>query len=82
MKLYWLQEKELYWPAHMGGEPVVHPTTKEKYKVTVQKAVDVGLAFHLMRSFGKRAWTKLFFFAGDADFMKPSSILSNTTMSI
>jgi uncharacterized LabA/DUF88 family protein len=68
VKLYWLQEKELYWPAHMGGGPVVHPKTGEQYKVTVQKAVDVGLAFHLMRSFGKRAWTKLFFFAGDADF--------------
>ncbi len=36
--------------------------------MTVQKAVDVGLAFHLMRSFAKRKWSTLFFFAGDADF--------------
>src|SRR3982751_3325788 len=54
VKLYWLQEKELYWPAHMGGGPVIHPLTGEHYKQTVQKAVDVGLAFHLMRSFAKR----------------------------
>jgi uncharacterized LabA/DUF88 family protein len=68
VKLYWLQEKELYWPAHMGGGPVLHPTTGEHYKQTVQKAVDVGLAFHLMRSFAKRKWDTLYFFAGDADF--------------
>jgi uncharacterized LabA/DUF88 family protein len=68
VKLYWLQEKELYWPAHMGGGLVIHPTTGEHYKQTVQKAVDVGLAFHLMRSFAKRKWDTLFFFAGDADF--------------
>ena len=68
VKLYWLQEKELYSPAHMGGGPVVHPTSGEHYKQTIQKAVDVGLAFHLMRSFAKRKWSTLFFFAGDADF--------------
>lgn len=68
VKLYWLQEKELNWPAQMGGGPVVHPTTGEHYKQTIQKAVDVGLAFHLMRSFAKRKWNSLFFFAGDADF--------------
>jgi uncharacterized LabA/DUF88 family protein len=68
VKLYWLQEKELFWPAHMGGGPVVHPTSGEQYKQTIQKAVDVGLAFHLMRSFAKRKWNTLFFFAGDSDF--------------
>jgi uncharacterized LabA/DUF88 family protein len=52
----------------MGGGPVVHPTSGEHYKQTTQKAVDVGLAFHLMRSFEKRKWSTLFFFAGDADF--------------
>jgi uncharacterized LabA/DUF88 family protein len=68
VKLYWLQEKELFWPSHMGGGPVIHPTSGERYKQTIQKAVDVGLAFHLMRSFAKRKWSTLFFFAGDADF--------------
>ncbi len=52
----------------MGGGPVVHPTTGQQYRQTIQKAVDVGLAFHLMRSFSKRKWTTLFFFAGDSDF--------------
>jgi uncharacterized LabA/DUF88 family protein len=68
VKLYWLQEKELYWPAHMGGGAVLHPATKAPYKQTIQKAVDVGLAFHLMRSFSKRNWRTLFLFAGDSDF--------------
>ena len=68
VKLYWLQEKQLYWPAHMGGEPVIHPSTGQPYRQTTQKAVDVGLAFHLMRSFSKRRWTTLFLFAGDSDF--------------
>lgn len=68
VKLYWLQEKALFWPAHMGGGPVFHPTTGQQYKQTTQKAVDVGLAFHLMRSFSKRKWTTLFLFAGDSDF--------------
>jgi len=68
VKLYWLQEKELFWPPHMGGGAVVHPVSGEHYKLTIQKAVDVGLAFHLMRSFSKRHWQTLFFFAGDSDF--------------
>jgi uncharacterized LabA/DUF88 family protein len=68
VKLYWLQKRPLFWPAHMGGSPVVHPQSGEQYEVTQQKAVDVGLAFHLMRSFAKRGWKKLFLVAGDADF--------------
>ncbi len=36
-----------------------------------QKAVDVGLATHLMRSFAKQSWNKLFFCAGDGDFHEP-----------
>jgi uncharacterized LabA/DUF88 family protein len=68
VKLYWLRKKQLFWPSHLGGEAVVHPTTGEHYAVTQQKAVDVGLAFHLMRSFSKRGWKKLFLVAGDSDF--------------
>lgn len=68
VKLYWLQRKQLYWPAHMGGGAVVHPTLGQQYEITQQKAVDVGLAFHLMRSFAKRQWKKLFLVAGDSDF--------------
>jgi uncharacterized LabA/DUF88 family protein len=68
VKLYWLQKKPLFWPAHMGGDPVVHPKTGQCFELTQQKAVDVGLAFHLMRSFSKRKWTKLFLVAGDGDF--------------
>ena len=68
VKLYWLQEKPLFWPASKGGGPVTHPVTGEQYRLTIQKAVDVGLAFHLMRSFSKRKWSNLFLLAGDADF--------------
>jgi uncharacterized LabA/DUF88 family protein len=68
VKLYWLQERELFWPAHMGGGAVVHPETGMQYKQSIQKAVDVGIAFHLIRSFTKRQWKKLFFLAGDSDF--------------
>lgn len=68
VKLYWLQRKQLFWPQHMGGGPVVHPSTGEHYELTQQKAVDVGLAFHMMRSFSKRKWKRLFLVAGDADF--------------
>ena len=53
---------------HMGGVPVVHPSTGQPYKQAIQKAADVGLAFHLMRSLAKRNWQTLLFFAGDADF--------------
>lgn len=68
VKLYWLQRKPLFWPHMMGGGPVVHPTTGEQYEITQQKAVDVGLAFHLMKSFARKGWTKLFLGAGDGDF--------------
>ena len=52
----------------MGGGRVVHPETGKPYELVQQKAVDVGLAFHLMRSHGRRRWTKLFLAAGDSDF--------------
>ena len=68
VKLYWLQRRALYWPATWGGGAVVHPGTGQKYELTQQKAVDVGLAFHLMRSYGHRQWRTLFLGAGDGDF--------------
>jgi uncharacterized LabA/DUF88 family protein len=68
VKLYWLQKKALFWPVSWGGGPVVHPATSQHYELTQQKAVDVGLTFHLMRSFGHRRWKRLFLAAGDSDF--------------
>jgi len=68
VKLYWLHKKLLFWPQAMGGGPVLHPTSGIQFEMTQQKAVDVGLAFHLMRSFGHRKWKKLFLAAGDGDF--------------
>lgn len=68
VKLYWLQKKALYWPTSWGGGPVLHPETAQHYELTQQKAVDVGLTFHLMRSFGHRKWKRLFLAAGDSDF--------------
>jgi uncharacterized LabA/DUF88 family protein len=68
VKLYWLQRKPLFWPASWGGGPILHPKTGQAFELIQQKAVDVGLAFHLMRSYGLRKWRKLFLAAGDADF--------------
>lgn len=68
VKLYWLQKKALFWPNSWGGGPVLHPDTSQHYELTQQKAVDVGLTFHLMRSFGHRKWKRLFLAAGDSDF--------------
>jgi uncharacterized LabA/DUF88 family protein len=68
VKLYWLQKRPLFWPASWGGGPVLHPETSRQYELIQQKAVDVGLAFHLMRSFGHRKWKTLFLGAGDSDF--------------
>lgn len=68
VKLYWLQKKPLHWPSSWGGGPVVHPETGRHFELIQQKAVDVGLAFHLMRSFARRKWRKLFLAAGDSDF--------------
>ncbi len=70
VKLYWLHRKQLFWPKSMGGGPVLHPATGKKYELTQQKAVDVGLAFHLMRSFTRRQWPKLFLATGDGDFQE------------
>jgi len=72
VKIYWLQKKLLYWPKHLGGDPVMHPTIPDvHYEQRMQKAVDVGLTFHMVRSFHKRHWNKLVLAAGDGDFHEP-----------
>lgn len=68
VKLYWLQRKKHFWPAGMGGGPVLHPTSGDQYETIQQKAVDVGLAFHMMRSFARKDWQRVFLCAGDGDF--------------
>ena len=69
VKLYWLQHKKLWWPQALGGMPVMHPEQQDlQFEQTTQKGVDVGLAFHMMRSFSKRGWNKLYLVAGDGDF--------------
>jgi uncharacterized LabA/DUF88 family protein len=68
VKLYWLQRRALSWPAAWGGGPILHPKTGQQFELVQQKAVDVGLAFHVMRSYGQRKWRKLFLAAGDSDF--------------
>jgi uncharacterized LabA/DUF88 family protein len=68
VKLYWLQKKPLFWPTSWGGGPVLHPETSRHFELVQQKAVDVGLAFHLMRSHDHRKWHTLFLAAGDSDF--------------
>ncbi|HYO93642.1 MAG TPA: NYN domain-containing protein [Polyangiaceae bacterium] len=68
VKLYWLQKRQLFWPSSWGGGPVIHPESGRAYELVQQKAVDVGLAFHLMRSYQHRKWRKLFLAAGDSDF--------------
>jgi len=68
VKLYWLNTIHHDWPRHMGGGPILHPTSGDQYITKMQKAVDVGLAFHLMRSFSKVRWTKLYLMSGDGDF--------------
>ena len=72
LKMYWLSKKKLYWPNHLGGHPVVHPSDPSlQYEQVTQKGVDVGLAFHMIRSFHKRHWTKPVLCAGDGDFHEP-----------
>jgi uncharacterized LabA/DUF88 family protein len=68
VKLYWLQKRPLSWPTSWGGGPVIHPESGRHFELIQQKAVDVGLAFHLMRSYGHRKWRTLFLAAGDSDF--------------
>lgn len=68
VKLYWLATRSLYWPASMGGGAVLHPQSGQQYELTTQKAVDVGIAFHLLRSHANRGWAKLALATGDGDF--------------
>jgi uncharacterized LabA/DUF88 family protein len=83
VKLYWLQEQLQFWPKSYGGGPIMHPVSNEQLKVQRQKAVDVGLVFHLMRSYSKRSWTKLFLFAGDGDFYEPvQHLVENENVSL
>ena len=59
-----------------GGGPVLHPTIPDtQYEQKSQKAVDVGLTFHMVRSYHKRHWTKLVLAAGDSDFHEPMQSL-------
>ena len=79
VKIYWLQRQQLWWPAALGGMPVLHPDNEAiQYERKEQKAVDVGLAFHLIRSFSKRKWNKLVLAAGDGDFHEPVQYLVET----
>jgi len=72
LKIYWLTRKKLYWPKNLGGFPVMNPKDPTiQFELVQQKGVDVGLAFHLIRSFSKRHWTKLVLCAGDGDFHEP-----------
>lgn len=72
VKIYWLDKRLLYWPKHLGGQPVLHPDDETiQYEQTTQKAVDVGLIYHMTRSYHKRKWNRLVFAAGDADFHEP-----------
>lgn len=79
VKIYWLQKKLLFWPKQLGGSPVTHPDNPEiQYEQTTQKAVDVGLVYHMVRSFHKRKWTKVVLAAGDGDFHEPVQNLVET----
>ncbi len=79
VKTYWLKKTALFWPKQYGGQPVLHPEISDlQFEQTTQKAVDVGLVFHMMRSFQKRKWTKLVLIAGDGDFHEPvQSLVEN-----
>jgi uncharacterized LabA/DUF88 family protein len=71
-KIYWLDKKKLFWPPHLGGKPVIHPDPPHsQYEQTTQKAVDVGLIYHMVRSYYNRKWKKLVLVAGDGDFHEP-----------
>ncbi len=72
VKIYWLHKRKLWWSKALGGLPVLHPTDRTvQYELWTQKAVDVGLVYHMTRSFHKRRWTKLVVATGDADFHEP-----------
>ncbi|GHV32266.1 hypothetical protein FACS18949_02660 [Clostridia bacterium] len=68
VKLYWLSRKKLFWP---DGKPVVHPESGYQYEVTTQKAVDVGMVYHMTRAFHQRKFTKMALVSGDGDIYEP-----------
>lgn len=78
LKIYWLSRKKLFWPQSLGGTPVIHPDGRTQFELVRQKGVDVGLAFHMVRSFYKRRWTKLVLCSGDGDFHEPVQSLIET----
>lgn len=84
VKIYWLQKRLLFWPKQLGGMAVVHPDDPElQYEQTSQKAVDVGLIYHMTRSYHKRKWDKLVLAAGDADFHEPvQSLVENENVDL
>ncbi|CAN5433953.1 hypothetical protein BH11BAC2_BH11BAC2_00170 [soil metagenome] len=72
VKIYRMSKKNLFWPDHLGGNPVTHPTEKNTfYELRSQKGVDVGLVFHMTRSYYRRKWSHLVLVAGDGDFNEP-----------
>jgi uncharacterized LabA/DUF88 family protein len=76
VKIYWLNKKKLRWPEKYGSQPVMHPEIPDlQYELISQKAVDVGLAFHMVASYYRRKWTKLVLVAGDGDFHEPVQFL-------
>jgi uncharacterized LabA/DUF88 family protein len=66
-----IQQRDLEWPRHLGGEKIKHPETGENYRDRSQKEVDVLLAFNLVRSQANEGWRKLYLVAGDKDFYAP-----------
>jgi hypothetical protein len=73
-----LQKRMLFWPDHLGGGPVMHPTIPDtQYCQTIQKQVDVGLVWTLGQSFNRRKWKNLVLLAGDVDFAEPITQLVN-----
>ena len=51
---------------------MLHPDIPDlQFELTTQKAIDVGLVYHMTRSFHNRKWNKLVLAAGDADFHEP-----------
>jgi hypothetical protein len=57
----------------------MHPEDRGlQFELVQQKGVDVGLAFHMVRSFYKRRWAKLVLCSGDGDFHEPVQSLIET----
>jgi len=83
VKIYWLHKKKLFWSQSLGGGPVMHPNKQIQYEHVTQKAVDVGLVFHMTRSFLKRGWRKLVLAGGDGDFHEPvQSLVENENVEL